>query len=147
MDQVIMINKLLYQVRIYFSSEFTNIYKNKINMELKNKLLMILTKHNADLLSQYDGFMGYILESEKKGNVNNPLYKWTKDSLKNKSKIDKYHNSYTIYVNAEEVYSKKVADSLENHLTKIVDEKFIIRISKFDTNSANNPQPPSKYYK
>ena len=142
-----MINELFYQVRIYFSSEFTNIYKNKINMELKDKLLMILSKHNADLLSQYDGFMGYILESEKEGNVNNPLYKWTKDSLKNKRKIEKYHNSYTIYVNAEEVYSKKVADSLENHLTKIVDEKFIIRISKHDTNSANNPQPPSKYYK
>ena len=142
-----MINELFYQVRIYFSSEFTNIYKNKINMELKDKLLMILRKHNADLLSQYDGFMGYILESEKEGNVNNSLYKWTKDSLKNKRKIEKYHNSYTIYVNTEEVYSKKVADSLENHLTKIVDEKFIIRISKHDTNSANNPQPPSKYYK
>jgi len=142
-----MINELLYQVRIYFSSEFTNVYKNKINMELKDKLLMILSKHNADLLSQYDGFMGYILESEKEGNVNNPLYKWTKDSLKNKKKIEKYHNTYTIYVNAEEIYSKKVADSLEYHLIKIVDEKFIIRISKHDTNPANNPQPPSKYYK
>jgi hypothetical protein len=140
-------NKLFYQIRIYFSSEFTNIYKNKIRMEAKDKLLKILRKHNADLLSQYDGFMGYILKSEKENNINTPLYKWTKDSLKNTSKVDKYHNSYTIYVNSEEVYSKEVADSLENHLTEIVDGKFIIRISKHDTNPVNNPQPPSKYYK
>ena len=140
-------NKLFYQIRIYFSSEFTNIYKNKIRMESKDKLVKILKKHNADLLSQYDGFMGYILESEKENNINTPLYKWTKDSLKNTSKVDKYHNSYTIYVNSEEVYPKEVADSLENHLTEIVDGKFIIRISKHDTNPANNPQPPSKYSK
>ena len=140
-------NKLFYQIRIYFSSEFTNIYKNKIRMEAKDKLFKILRKHNANLLSQYDGFMGYILESEKENNINTPLYKWTKDSLKNKSKVDKYHNSYTIYVNSEEVYPKEVADSLENHLTEIVDGKFIIRISKHDTNPVNNPQPPSKYYK
>ncbi len=140
-------NKLFYQIRIYFSSEFTNIYKNKIRMEAKDKLLKILRKHNADLLSQYDGFMGYILESEKENNINTPLYKWTKDSLKNTSKVDKYHNSYTIYVNSEEVYPKEVADSLENYLTEIVDGKFIIRISKHDTNPVNNPQPPSKYYK
>ena len=140
-------NKLFYQIRIYFSSEFTNIYKNKIRMESKDKLVKILKKHNADLLSQYDGFMGYILESEKENNINTPLYKWTKDSLKNTSKVDKYHNSYTIYVNSEEVYPKEVADSLENHLTEIVDGKFIIRISKHDTNPVNNPQPPSKYYK
>jgi len=140
-------NKLFYQIRIYFSSEFTNIYKNKIRMESKDKLVKILKKHNADLLSQYDGFMGYILESEKENNINTPLYKWTKDSLKNTSKVDKYHNSYTIYVNSEEVYPKEVADSLENYLTEIVDGKFIIRISKHDTNPVNNPQPPSKYYK
>ena len=140
-------NKLFYQIRIYFSSEFTNIYKNKIRMDAKDKLVKILKKHNADLLSQYDGFMGYILESEKENNINTPLYKWTKDSLKNTSKVDKYHNSYTIYVNSEEVYPKEVADSLENHLTEIVDGKFIIRISKHDTNPVNNPQPPSKYYK
>ena len=121
-------NKLFYQIRIFFSSEFTNIYKNKIRMEAKDKLLKILRKHNANLLSQYDGFMGYILESEKENNINTPLYKWTKDSLKNTSKVDKYHNSYTIYVNSEEVYPKEVADSLENHLTEIVDGKFIIRI-------------------
>ena len=140
-------NKLFYQIRIYFSSEFTNIYKNKIRMDAKDKLVKILKKHNADLLSQYDGFMGYILESEKENNINTPLYKWTKDSLKNTSKVDKYHNSYTIYVNSEEVYPKEIADSLENYLTEIVDGKFIIRISKHDTNPVNNPQPPSKYYK
>ena len=140
-------NKLFYQIRIYFSSEFTNIYKNKIRMESKDKLVKILKKHNADLLSQYDGFMGYILESEKENNINTPLYKWTKDSLENTTKVDKYHNSYTIYVNSAEVYPKEVADSLENHLTEIVDGKFIIRISKHDTNPANNPQPSSKYYK
>jgi hypothetical protein len=140
-------NDWLYQVRVYFSLNFVNLYNSNKSSDLKTKLLQILQKNNADLLSQYDGFMGYVLEAEKNGIDNYPLYQWTKDSLKNSGKTEKYRTSYTIYVNNEEVYSKEEADNLEKNLKLIIDKVSILRISKHDTNPANNPQPPSKYSK
>ena len=140
-------NEWLYQVRVYFSLNFVNLYNSNKSSDLKTKLLQILQKNNADLLSQYDGFMGYVLEAEKNGIDNYPLYQWTKDSLENSGKTEKYRTSYTIYVNNEEVYSKEEADNLEKNLKLIIDKVSILRISKHDTNPANNPQPPSKYSK
>ena len=140
-------NDWLYQVRVYFSLNFVNLYNSNKSSDLKTKLLQILQKNNADLLSQYDGFMGYVLEAEKNGIDNYPLYQWTKDSLEKSGKTEKYRTSYTIYVNNEEVYSKEEADNLEKDLKLIIDKVSILRTSKHDTNPANNPQPPLKYSK
>ena len=89
-----MTEKWLFQVRLYFSSDFTKTFNSDKNSEKKEKLITVLNKHNAELLSQFDGFMGYVLEAEKNGIDNYPLYQWTKDSLARKDKIEKYNNSY-----------------------------------------------------
>ena len=140
-----MIEKWLFQVRLYFSSDFTKTFNSDKNSKEKVKLITVLNKHNAELLSQFDGFMGYVLEAEKNGIDNYPLYQWTKDSLARKDKIEKYYNSYTVYINKEEVYSENLANNIENDLLELVDKQTILRISKHDTNPKNNPQPPSKY--
>jgi len=140
-----MTEKWLFQVRLYFSSDFTKTFNSDKNSEKKEKLITVLNKHNAELLSQFDGFMGYVLEAEKNGIDNYPLYQWTKDSLARKDKIEKYHNSYTVYINTEEVYSENLANNIENDLLELVDKETVLRISKHDTNPKNNPQPPSKY--
>ena len=140
-----MTEKWLFQVRLYFSSDFTKTFNSDKNSEKKEKLITVLNKHNAELLSQFDGFMGYVLEAEKNGIDNYPLYQWTKDSLSRKDKLEKYHNSYTVYINTEEVYSENLAKNIENDLLELVDKENILRISKHDTNPKNNPQPPSKY--
>ena len=140
-----MTEKWLFQVRLYFSSDFTKTFNSDKNSEKKEKLITVLNKHNAELLSQFDGFMGYVLEAEKNGIDNYPLYQWTKDSLARKDKIEKYHNSYTVYIHSEEVYSENLANNIENDLLELVDKETILRISKHDTNPKNNPQPPSKY--
>ena len=140
-----MTEKWLFQVRLYFSSDFTKTFNSDKNSEKKEKLITVLNKHNAELLSQFDGFMGYVLEAEKNGIDNYPLYQWTKDSLTRKDKIEKYHNSYTVYINSEEVYSENLANNIENDLLELVDKETVLRISKHDTNPKNNPQPPSKY--
>ena len=140
-----MTEKWLFQIRLYFSSDFTKIFNSDKNSIIKEKLITVLNNHNADLLSQFDGFMGYVLEAEKNGIDNYPLYQWTKDSLARKDKIEKYHNSYTVYINSEEVYSENLANNIENDLLELVDKQTILRISKHDTNPKNNPQPPSKY--
>ena len=140
-----MTEKWLFQVRLYFSSDFTKTFNSDKNSNEKEKLITVLNKHNAELLSQFDGFMGYVLEAEKNGIDNYPLYQWTKDSLTRKDKIEKYHNSYTVYINSEEVYSENLANNIENDLLELVDKETVLRISKHDTNPKNNPQPPSKY--
>ncbi|MFP6779062.1 MAG: hypothetical protein VB916_02125 [Alphaproteobacteria bacterium] len=140
-----MTKKWLYQIRIYFSSEFSGVYRGNNISKKKDKLLLVLDKHNANLLSQYDGFMGYVMEAEKNGIDNYPLYQWTKDSLAKEGKIEKYNNSYTVYINSEEVYPRILADNIERDLAKLVDKETLLRISKHDTNPKNNPQPPSKY--
>ena len=140
-----MTEKWLFQVRLYFSSDFTKTFNSDNNSNEKEKLITVLNKHNAELLSQFDGFMGYVLEAEKNGIDNYPLYQWTKDSLARKDKIEKYHNSYTVYINSDEVYSENLANNIENDLLDLVDKETVLRISKHDTNPENNPQPPSKY--
>lgn len=140
-------NEWLYQIRVYFSADFVDLYNSKKTSDLKIELLNILKKNNAELLSQYDGFMGYVLEAEKNGLDNYPLYQWTKDCLENSSKTKKYRTSYTAYIDNEEVYSKEKADSLERSLKLIIDKVSLLRISKHDTNPDKNPQPPSKYKK
>tara|TARA_B100000475_G_C14702042_1_gene189398 strand:+ start:13 stop:438 length:426 start_codon:yes stop_codon:yes gene_type:complete len=140
-----MTEKWLFQVRLYFSSDFTKTFNSDKNSKKKEKLITVLNKHNAELLSQFDGFMGYVLEAEKNGIDNYPLYQWTKDSLSRTDKIEKYYNSYTVYINTEEVYSENLANNIENDLLELVDKETILRISKHDTNPKNNPQPPSKY--
>ena len=140
-----MTKKWLFQLRLYFSSDFTKTFNSEKDSKEKEKLITVLNKHNAELLSQFDGFMGYVLEAEKNGIDNYPLYQWTKDSLARKDKIEKYHNSYTVYINSEEVYSENLANNIENDLLELVDKETVLRISKHDTNPKNNPQPPSKY--
>jgi hypothetical protein len=46
-------------------------------------------------------------------------------------------------VNGAEVYGKEVADAVEAELAKLVGASGITRVSRFDTNPANNPQPPA----
>jgi hypothetical protein len=105
----------------------------------------ILAKHGAALKCQYDAFAGYCAEAEKHGAENYPLYKWTKATIDNPEKKEKYLKSFTLYVAGQEVYAKELADALERDLQPLVGGTLITRLSKHDTNPANNPQPPARY--
>ena len=54
----------------------------------------------------------------------------------------RYLKSFTLYVDGREVYDKEIADALETDLKPIANSGVIDRLSKYDTNPANNPQPP-----
>jgi hypothetical protein len=47
-------------------------------------------------------------------------------------------------VDDREVYAKEIADALEADLQPLANTGLIARISKYDTNPANNPQPPER---
>jgi hypothetical protein len=102
----------------------------------------VLRRHDATLKCQFDAFADYVSEAEQRGTENYPLYQWTRETIENPEKKAKYLQSFTVYVNGDEVYGKDVADNMENELLQLVREDGVQRVSRFDTNPANNPQPP-----
>ena len=64
--------------------------------------------------------------------------------FENPAKKEKYLKSFALYVNDQEVYAKEIADALEADLQPLATSGLVTRISKYDTNPANNPQPPQR---
>ena len=137
-------NELLYQIRFDVSEDIAQEVRNKNYNKLNKKITSILLKVNGELICQFDAFNNFVLECEKENNINNALYKWTKDTIKNSVKKKKYLKSFTIYVNGEQLYEKKYADYLEYEIKKLREKK-ILKVYKYNSDPKNNPQPPKKY--
>ena len=105
-------------------------------------LFNILAEHRAALKCQFDAFAEYVATAEENGIENYPLYQWTKATIEDPAKKEKYLKSFTLYVDDREVYAKEIADALEADLQPVATSGLITRISKYDTNPANNPQSP-----
>ena len=135
-----------YQIRIYLDDALAEVARqgDPDNPTIK-QLADVLTRHRATMKCQFDAFADYVAEAEKRGPENYPLYQWTKATIANPEKKAKYLKSFTLYIDGTEVYAKGLADALERDLQPLVDGKRITRLSKHDTNPANNPQPPARY--
>ena len=106
------------------------------------RLFDVLTAHHALAKCQFDAFAEYVAEAEARGLQHYPLYAWTKATIENPAKKEKYLKSFTLYVGDQEVYAKETADALEADLQALAVSGLITRLSKYDTNPANSPQPP-----
>jgi hypothetical protein len=107
-------------------------------------LFVLLAKHRAAPKCQFDAFAEYVATAEAQGVESHPLYQWTKATIEDPAKREKYLKSFTVYVDEQEVYAKEIADALEADLQPLATSGLIARISKYDTNPANNPQPPGR---
>jgi hypothetical protein len=58
-------------------------------------------------------FAEYVAEAEKHGAKGYPLYAWTKATIENPAKKEKYTKSFTLNADGKEVYAKEIADALE----------------------------------
>jgi hypothetical protein len=104
----------------------------------------VLAKHHAVARCQFDAFADYVAAAQAEGVDKYPLHAWTKATIENPAKKEKYLKSFTIYVGGQEVYGKEIADALEGDLQPLATRGLITRLSKYDTNPANNPQPPAR---
>jgi hypothetical protein len=50
-------------------------------------------------------------------------------------------------VDGDQVYPKEQADALEADLQGLVGSELVLRLHKYDTNPANNPQAPARFCK
>jgi hypothetical protein len=133
-----------YQVRIYLADQYADLARRTQESSAIKPLADILAKHHATITCQYDAFAGYVAEAEQHGRDDYPLYEWTKATIEDPAKKERYLKSFTIYVDGNEVYDKASADALEADLQPLVGGAVITRMTKYDTNPANNPHPPSR---
>jgi hypothetical protein len=138
-----MSNNWRYQVRVNLGEEFAAVARSDPANPAIKPLTDILARHHAILRCQYDAFADYVRAAEKQGVAHFPLYKWTKATIEDPAKKEKHIKSFTLYVDGDEVYAKEKADALERDLQPLVGGELITRLSKHDTNPANNPQPPA----
>lgn len=105
-------------------------------------LIDILARHRAAPKCQFDAFAEYVAAAEANDTEKYPLYAWTKATIEDAAKKAKYLKSFTLYVEGREIYAKEIADALEADLQPLAASGLITRLSKYDSNPANNPQPP-----
>ena len=134
-----------YQVRFDVKDSAT---AESVRREVRDPALAslfdILLEHRAVPKCQFDAFAEYVARAEQRGVESYPLYEWTKATIGDPAKKEKYLKSFTLYVDEREVYAKEIADALEAALQPLATSGLIARISKYDTNPANTPQPPQR---
>ena len=134
-----------YQLRVYLTDDLAELARNDRKNPALRPLTDILDKHDATLVNQFNAFAGYVAEAEKEGHEKYPLYKWTKAVIEDPAKRAKHITTFTLHVSGAEVYPKAAADALEADLQPLVGGGLVKRMSKHDSNPANNPQAPAQY--
>jgi hypothetical protein len=136
-----------YQIRIDLADELAATARRDPGDVALQPLADLLTRHRATMKCQYDAFADYVSEAEREGTERYPLYAWTRATIENPEKKVKYLKSFTLYIDGRAVYAKPLADALEAELKPLLGGKMITRLSKHDTNPANNPQVPPQHRK
>ena len=136
-----------YQIRIYLSDTFAEVARHRPDDPAIGPLADVLRRHDTAMKCQFDAFADYVSAAEEQGEEKYPLYEWTKATIEDPAKEAKYIKSFTLYVGGNEVYAGEKADALEADLRPLVGGDIVERLSKHDTNPANNPQAPAKYRK
>jgi hypothetical protein len=134
-----------YQLRIYLADELAEVARRDFAAPALGPLPRVLEKHSATMTCQLDAFADYVAEAEAHGIEDYPLYAWTKATIEDPVKRAKHLRSFALHIKGEAVYPVQEADALEADLQPVVDGTSILRISRHDTNPANNPQVPDHF--
>jgi hypothetical protein len=133
----------LFQIRITVSPEAAATLRADPHC-MPPALRDVLRRHDASLTCQFDAFSDYVIEAERLGPEKYSLYQWTKETIENPEKKARYLQSFTVYVDGEEVYPREIANLLQAELSALTGAAGIERVVKIDSNPANNPQPPKR---
>jgi hypothetical protein len=134
-----------YQIRVYLTDEQAALVRSSPGEVPIPALADVMVRHRAALKSQFDAFAEYCAEAEANGVADYPLYRWTKATLEDPVKQAKHKAAFAVRVHDQEVYPAAVADPLEADLLPLVQAGVISRVSRQDTNPANNMPVPADY--
>jgi hypothetical protein len=135
---------LQYQVRVNLGDVFARVARTNMADPSLKPLADVLNAHNATIKNQFDAFADFCAQVEATGNDPQGIYQWTKDALADPATEAKYATRFIVYVGDDEVYVGSVADAIEADLQSLIPTGIVTRVNKFDTNPANNPQPPKQ---
>ncbi len=132
-----------YQVRIYLTDEAAPIARSDPDNPALAPLPEVLRRHGAAIKCHYDAFAEYVAAAEQQGIEQFPLYRWTRATIEDPEKRAKHLKIFTVRIGDSELYDRAAADALEADLLALVGGGTLTRVSKHDTNPANNPQVPA----
>tara|TARA_Y100001968_G_C19295928_1_gene686633 strand:+ start:537 stop:950 length:414 start_codon:yes stop_codon:yes gene_type:complete len=132
----------LYQIRIKVSNKLSEDLRGANDLELSKQITKIATDNDARLVCTFDAFADYCEEAERVGIEKYELYHWTKSTIDNPEKKAKHLKSFAFYQGNNQVYSKKLACTIEQCLKELESHDDIVEINLIDSNPKNNPQPP-----
>ena len=132
----------LYQIRIKVSNKLSEDLRGANDLELSKQITKIATDNDARLVCTFDAFADYCEEAERVGIEKYELYHWTKSTIDNPAKKAKHLKSFAFYQGNNQVYSKKLACTIEQCLKELESHDDIVEINLIDSNPKNNPQPP-----
>jgi len=135
---------LKFQLRLTLNEGYAQTARRNPRDPSLAALTGMLGRHHAALKCQFDAFADYVGEAERNGVEGYHLYEWTKKTIEDPAKQQKYLRSFTIYVGGDEVYAKAAADALEAELRPLVGGPIVARMFRYDTDPAHNPQPPPR---
>ena len=136
-----------HQIRVYLNDEMSETARRDSRAETIKPIVDVLAKHRATMKCQFDAFAEYVLEAEKHGTEDYPLYEWTKETIEDPEKKEKHLHAFAIHVEGNPAYDKDIADALEAELQPLVGGALITRISRHDSNPANNVPIPDRFRK
>lgn len=134
-----------YQIRATLTEAAAALARTDPAAPALRPLTEVLARHGATLACQLDAFQDYVSEAEKAGPETFPLYRWTKATLADPEKRSKHAQAFALRLSGEEVYGRNAADALEAALLPFVGGDLVLRISRHDTNPANNLAIPAEY--
>ena len=140
-----MTEPLQYQLRVYLDEAQRERARTDPQSPQLAPLPDILNRHNATLVCQLDAFEAYVRDAEEREDLDDPLYKWTKDTVKNPAMRAKHSEAFAIRVDGAEVYAKTLADALENDLRPLEGGAVVKRMTRHDTDPVKNIPIPQEY--
>jgi hypothetical protein len=133
-----------HQLRVYLDDDLAEAAYQGDRTALQ-PLDAVLRGHDATLVSQFRAFEDYVAEAEANGVDKFPLYRWTKATIQDPAMRARHIRSFAVRVADQEVYGKDVADRIEADLKPLVGGDLVKRMSRHDTNPANNIPVPAAY--
>jgi hypothetical protein len=91
--------------------------------------------------------MSEVWDTQIRADLNNPaapLHAWTKATLEDPIKAAKHKRIVTFYVGGEQLSPRAADETLEANLPPLVGGGGVVKIAKYDSNPALNPQPPAQ---
>lgn len=130
------------QIRLYLTEDGADLLRTQPDHPMVAPLLDALRRHDATAVSQLDAFEAYLADPAQ---ADTPLGRWTQATLADPVKRAKHKHAFAVRVRGEEVYSRETADALQADLYALVGHGAVLRLSRQDTNPANNLPIPPQY--